>query len=62
MRVRAPKPTRTFLEMDELVALLDAAAAQDPVCAVVGASADAWRTPARRRAARRGPAADRDRA
>jgi integrase len=29
MRVRAPKPTRTFLEMDELVALLDAAGEQD---------------------------------
>lgn len=29
MRVRAPKPNRTFLEMDELAALLDAAAAQE---------------------------------
>ena len=29
MRVRVPKPDRTFLEMDELGALLDAAAAQD---------------------------------
>jgi len=29
MRVKAPKPTRTFLEMDELVALLDAAGEQD---------------------------------
>ena len=29
MRVRVPKPTRTFLEMDELAALLDAAAAQE---------------------------------
>jgi integrase len=29
MRVRVPKPTRSFLEMDELAALLDAAAAQE---------------------------------
>lgn len=29
MRVRVPKPARTFLEMDELVALTDAAGAQD---------------------------------
>ncbi len=29
MRVRVPKPTRTFLEMDELACLLDAAAAQE---------------------------------
>ena len=29
MRVRVPKPPRTFLEMDELVALTDAAAEQD---------------------------------
>ena len=29
MRVRVPKPERTFLEMDELGCLLDAAAAQD---------------------------------
>ena len=29
MKVKAPKPTRTFLEMDELVALLDAAGEQD---------------------------------
>jgi integrase len=29
MRVRVPKPSRTFLEMDELAALLDAAAEQD---------------------------------
>src|SRR5215218_5241724 len=29
MRVRVPKPKRTFLEMDELAALLDAAASQD---------------------------------
>jgi site-specific recombinase XerD len=31
MRVRVPKPTRTFLEMDELVALIEAAEAQDRV-------------------------------
>jgi integrase len=30
MRVRVPKPPRTFLEIDELVALEDAAARQDP--------------------------------
>jgi len=30
MRVRVPKPSRTFLEMDELAALLDAAAELDP--------------------------------
>ncbi len=29
MRVRVPKPNRTFLEMDELACLLDAAAAQE---------------------------------
>ena len=29
MRVHVPKPSRTFLEMDELVALLDAAGDQD---------------------------------
>ena len=29
MRVRVPKPQRTFLELDELPALIDAAAAQD---------------------------------
>ncbi len=29
MRVRVPKPKRTFLEMDELACLLDAAATQD---------------------------------
>ena len=29
LRVRAPKPSRTFLEMDELAAFLDAAAVQD---------------------------------
>ena len=30
MRVRVPKPQRSFLELDELRALMDAAAAQDP--------------------------------
>ncbi len=30
MRVRVPKPPRTFLELDELRALMDAATAQDP--------------------------------
>jgi len=29
MRIRVPKPTRSFLELDELAALLDAASAQD---------------------------------
>jgi integrase len=29
MRIRVPKPTRTFLELDELAALIDAAAEQD---------------------------------
>jgi len=29
MRVRVPRPRRTFLEMDELVALIEAAEAQD---------------------------------
>lgn len=29
MRVKVPRPVRTFLEMDELVALTDAAAEQD---------------------------------
>ena len=31
MRIRVPKPSRTFLEMDELVALIDAAGEQDPL-------------------------------
>jgi integrase len=34
MRVRAPKPSRTFLEMDELVALIEAAEQQDRVPAI----------------------------
>jgi hypothetical protein len=29
MRLRVPKPKRTFLELDELRALIDAAASQD---------------------------------
>src|SRR5205807_5135421 len=29
MRVRVPRPKRTFLELDELAALIDAAASQD---------------------------------
>jgi integrase len=35
MRVRAPKPPRTFLEMDELVALIDAAGEQDATAPVI---------------------------
>jgi len=31
MRVRVPKPERTFLEMDELAGLLDVAGAQEEV-------------------------------
>ena len=31
MRVRVPKPRRTFLELDELAALIDAAASQDTI-------------------------------
>jgi integrase len=31
MRVRVPKPRRTFLELDELAALIDAAATQDTI-------------------------------
>ena len=41
MRRRAPKPARTFLEMDELVALFDAAGEQDgPLVAVLDASSE----------------------
>jgi hypothetical protein len=32
MRLRVPKPRRTFLEMDELATLLDVAAEQDGRC------------------------------
>lgn len=46
MRVHVPKPTRTFLEMDELAALLDAAGEQDvplgpskPISEAVGPTA-----------------------
>src|SRR4051794_13824495 len=35
MRVRAPKPPRTFLERDELVALIDAAGGQDAAAPVI---------------------------
>ena len=35
MRVRVPKPARTFLEMDELVAVIEAAEAQDRASTVV---------------------------
>ncbi len=41
MRIRVPKPSRTFLEMDELVALVDAAAGQDaplPTARITAAS------------------------
>ena len=31
MRLHVPKPSRTFLEMDELAALIDAATGQDPL-------------------------------
>jgi len=33
MRVKVPKPPRTFLEMDELVSLIDAAGARDALIA-----------------------------
>jgi hypothetical protein len=35
MRVRAPKPPRTFLEMDELVALIDAGGAHDAAAPLI---------------------------
>jgi integrase len=50
MRVRAPKPPRTFLEMDELVALIDAAGEQDapgPVAALTAPHAAPGPTRAR---------------
>ena len=41
MRIKAPKPARTFLEMDELVALIDAAGEQDgPLVTAVDASSE----------------------
>jgi integrase len=41
MRIKAPKPTRTFLEMDELVALIDAAGEQDgPLVPALDASSE----------------------
>ena len=64
MRVRVPKPARTFLEMDELVALIDAAGEQDSQIAHVSraALADKGTTAAEgRRAARRGQEHERDR-
>src|SRR3954469_7378091 len=49
MRVRAPRPPRTFLEMDELVALIDAAGGQDAVAPVIALApgADSGTTRAR---------------
>src|SRR4051794_21906093 len=49
MRVRAPKPPRTFLEMDELVALIDAAGGHDAAAPVIALapSADPETTRAR---------------
>lgn len=43
MKVRVPKPTRTFLEMDDLAALLQAAEDQDrsPLLAVPDRADDA---------------------
>jgi integrase len=40
MRIRAPKPPRTFLEMDELVALIDAAGEQDATAPVITLAPD----------------------
>jgi integrase len=37
LRVRVPKPTRTFLELDELAALIDAATAQDALPSIASA-------------------------
>jgi integrase len=47
MRVRVPKPTRTFLEMDELVAVVDAAGRQDSPLTVSVPVTPAGRTAAR---------------
>src|SRR3954451_2909141 len=50
MRVRPPKPPRTFLEMDELVAFIDAAGEQDapaPVIALPGSGLPVGSTRAR---------------
>jgi integrase len=40
MRIRVPKPSRTFLEMDELACLLDVAAAQDVPLPIAKAPAE----------------------
>ena len=40
MRVRVPKPSRTFLEIDELAALIDAAAGQDIALGQIPAPAE----------------------
>lgn len=63
LRVRAPKPSRTFLEMDELAAFLDAAAAQDAeaVHRKPKATPEDGTAARVRRAAGRGPAAEGDR-
>jgi integrase len=44
MRIRVPKPPRTFLELDELIALIDAAAAQDQPAGQVKAPSGAGET------------------
>jgi hypothetical protein len=40
MRVRVPKPSRTFLEIDELAALIDAASGQDIALGQIPAPAE----------------------
>ncbi|MGH2831635.1 MAG: tyrosine-type recombinase/integrase, partial [Solirubrobacteraceae bacterium] len=47
MRIKVPKPKRTFLEIDELAALIDAAGAQDVSLDQVPASTDLGLTAAR---------------
>ncbi len=47
MRIRVPKPSRTFLELDELAALIDAAATQDAPPAIDPAKLDGPGTQAR---------------
>jgi hypothetical protein len=44
MRLRVPRPPRSFLELDELVALIEAAAGQDPPAPHVRVAADAGET------------------
>ncbi len=56
MRVKVPKPSRTFLEMDELVALTDAASEQDAARASDARTRAAARPP-RRRSPSAGPPA-----